>query len=160
MTDVSSRLQILTELRSENESLLSFGDALDAKLNTLFGSGSLVLALFSTMGVLNSDPWWYWLVVILSAVAYFAVLFRTIRELKPKEYSFPLPTSWCFLRDKYFPMEDNDILEKLISQNLCAMEKNKTILKDKAQAVGRGLWALPIIVVVLTVCRLFVTLTT
>ena len=61
MDEMSGKAQVLKELRSENEALLSFGDALDAKLNMLFGSGTLVLSLFSTLNLLDpgsevSDP--------------------------------------------------------------------------------------------------------
>ncbi len=159
MDEESSRVQVLTELRSEQEALLAFGDALDAKLNMLIGSGSLILGLFSTLGLVQPGPWWYWAVIIVSAIVYFCVLFRLGFALAPVSYHFPLLEDWDHLYSTYIPLSGNDLFNKLISQNLEAIELNKEINIRKAQAVKFGVWTLLTILVILSGCRLVLAMT-
>jgi hypothetical protein len=154
MNEETSRAQVLIELRNEQESLLDFGDALDAKLNMLVGSGSLILGLFSTFNMIQPGPPWYWVAIIVAGVAYFALLFWLGFSLSPKTYHFPLKADWDHLYATYIPLEGDELLDTMISQNIEAIEKNKAINSRKALAVCVGLWALPIMLVVLAGCRL------
>jgi len=158
MDKESSRVQVLTELRSEQEAVLSFGDALDAKLNMLIGSGSLILGLFSTLGMIQYGPLWYWGVIIIAGVAYFCLSFRLGSALAPASYHFPLPESWENLYKIYVPLEGEALFDKLISQNIEAIERNKAVNARKARAVTFGIWALPAILVILTGCRLILAM--
>ena len=158
MVKESSRIQVLTELRSEQQALLSFGDSLDAKLNVLIGSGSLVLGLFSTLGLIQVGPWWYWSVVIFSAIVYFGVLSWLGLALAPAQYHFPLLADWSYLYSTCIPLEGDSLIDTLISQNIVAIEHNKAVNTRKAQAVKFGIWALLAILVTLSVCRLLLAM--
>ena len=154
MDETSSRAQVLTELRTEQEALLEFGDALDAKLNMLFGSGSLVLSLFSALNLIQPGPWWYWALIIVLAVVYFCVLFRLGFGLSPRLYSFPLKADWEHLHKVYLTLEGEQLYNHLIRQNILSIEDNRKVTDRKARTVKFGIWALPAILVILTVSRL------
>jgi hypothetical protein len=158
MCKESSRLQVLDELRQEQESLLSFGDALDNKLNMLIGSGTLVLGLFAALGLMEEATFSYWLVIIISATGYWVSLFVLGLNFRPTTYHFPVKAEWDHLHKAYIPLEGDELLDKLISQNIEAIECNKEINQSKARAVTFGIWALLIIVVILSGCRVLLAI--
>jgi hypothetical protein len=155
-----SREEVLTELRHELSALLDFADALDAKLNMLLGSGSLVLGLFSSLGLLGLGqgglvaPGWYWCLVLGIAMAYLGSLAYLGFYVSPTKYHFPLKEDWDHLEKVYFPLEGAVLYEKLISQNIEAIERCKEVLERKARAVHEGIWALMGVLVILSVARL------
>jgi hypothetical protein len=154
----NSRAQVLVELRNEMKALLGFGDALDAKLNTLIGSGSLILGLFSTFGLVQFGPPWYWTVIIASSIVYLGSLFYLGIALKPTTYHFPIWTDWNHLYTTYIPLGEDDVSDLLISQLIEAIEKNQEVLTRKARAVSLGVWMLLAMLVMLAGCRLLLAI--
>lgn len=146
--------QILTEMRSEHQAFLAFGDALDAKLNTLLGSSSLLIALFAILGATSAAPVWYWLVVIGVTVIYLGGLIWVCAALQPTDYMLPIKANWDHIASTYFPLPYAEQIDYLISQHIVAIAANKIVLERKARAVRIGLWALLVALIILLANRM------
>ena len=153
-TESATHEQILAELRNEHQALLAFGDALDAKLNMLLGSGSLLIGLFAVLGSASAAPVWYWLVIIVVAIAYLGGLLWTGAALQPTGYALPIRADWAHLATTYFSLAGEVQIDYLISQHLVAIAANERVLARKALAVKVGLWALLVALVLLLANRL------
>jgi hypothetical protein len=150
--------QILTELRNEHQTLLAFGDALDAKLNTLFCSGSLIIGLFATLGSPSSAPVWYWLVIIGITICYLGSLIWAGAALQPTRYTLPIRADWNHIAQTYLPLPITEQICYLISQHLVAIAANERVLVGKARAAKLALWLLLSALVLLLANRLLLTI--
>ena len=144
---------ILTELRNEHQAILSFGDALDAKLNTLLGSGSLIIGLFAALGT-AAAPVWYWLIIIIVAIGYLGSLIWTGAAIQPTRYALPIRADWDHIAATYLPLPPAEQITYLISQHLVAIAANQQILIRKARAARLALWSLLVTLSILLANRL------
>lgn len=146
---------ILLELRAEQAALLDFGDALDAKLNLAFGGQGLVLGAFLALRTITGAPVWYWMILSLLVLLYVYATLSTLRMLFPQNYHFPLCADYDHLREEYARLTlETGLLETMISQNVEAIAKNKTLLARKSSAVKVGLVGVTVTLLLLTVLQM------
>ena len=131
--------QVLVELRSEHGQLLSFGDALDAKLTAVFQSMAIIIGLFSALGAITSAPIVFWVGIGALALAYLAGTVRALKAWSPLSYSFPIKADWDVIASECLPRGDTEMRELLISQYLISIAEIKTTLELKAEAAKWGI---------------------
>ena len=93
-SEVRTKALILAELQRYYDIQIAAGDSLDDKTHKIIAAGSLVLGLFSTLGMLEKGPVWYWGLIIGLAFLYLVSLIYLGSVLLPVEYDFPISANW------------------------------------------------------------------
>jgi hypothetical protein len=158
LNETENKILILSELKECYQAKLEAGEALDEKLHNLIAASGLVLAVFSTFGMIESGPVWYWVVIIAFGLLYLGSLVGLGREAVPKEYAFPVKAEWDELYTAYVPLDKPDLYDRLIYQYTLSIADVGKVIERKARAVRIGYWALPSLLILLSVARLVLVL--
>jgi len=145
---------VLHELQQHATAILSFGDALDGKLNLLMGLNSSALGIFIILGAAAQAPIFYWFGLIVIGLIYAGGVIRITRAFLPYDYEFPLLPEWEHLQTAYLNNEEEALLDILISQYLAVIEHDNTILERKSKAVEWGTVALFVTLLILSLLQL------
>lgn len=146
---------VLFELQAHANAILDFGDALDSKLNLLVGAAGVTLGLFSALGAINQVWQWYWYVMASVALCYCISVIVVTREFLPIDYHFPLLANWDHLQTTYLVLEEEEMLDRIISQYLVIIDKNNALLERKTFAVRGGMVLLFTTILILIVLQFF-----
>jgi len=157
-SETRNKALVLAELQKYQDALMDAGDSLDSKIHQLIAAGSLVLGLFSTLGMIQTGPVWYWVVVLVLAVAYLVSLIWLGSVLLPANYAVPIQADWANLYTAYVPLQEANLYDRMIKQYILAIEANSKVTERKAKAVRIGVWALMATLVILIGSRLLLAM--
>lgn len=146
---------ILFELQAHANAILDFGDALDNKLNLLVGASVVTLGLFSALGAVNQAGQWYWCVMAVVALCYCISIIVVVREFLPIDYHFPLLVDWDHLQTTYLVFEEEEMLDRVVSQYTVVIDRNNALLERKTFAVRFGMVMLFTTILILIVLQFF-----
>jgi len=136
--EIVNKRIILEELRLAFDKIYLTSDALDSKLQNLFGFSTAIVGITSTIQTAvfyNKVGFAFWIMVVLVVVLYFLMLWIVVRGLKPVKHNLQITDNWDVLVDRYFHVDEEDILNVNISQYLSAMDNVSKRNEPKITAV-------------------------
>lgn len=126
-------------------------------LKTIFNATSVIVAIGGSLQALRSGD-------IVSSEIYFGIMAATLAlfaivigiclwGMMPKRFDNPIMMNWETISSAFFGKDDRTVLEKMISQFLVAIDKNKAVIdgmvwKVKAAGVGFTLVVIGMIVLI------------
>ena len=148
-TDIASKRLVLDELRNAFDKIYATSDVLDSKLQSIFNFSSAIVAATSTIQAVifrNSVGFIFWVTLMVVILLYFAICWIVLRGVKPTTYNLPITNKWKEVRDRYFVLKEEAVLDLNISQHLYAMEDAQELNTPKLQAIKQTTFLMALIV--------------
>ncbi len=119
--NIPNKRMVLEEQRRAFDSIGAASSILDAKLQALLGSASLIISLVGTVQIAvlrQTGGWAFWLGLAVIISLYIWMVNVIIGGLKPLEYLTPISNDWDQLTEQFFDVDENEGLNQQISNYL------------------------------------------
>lgn len=146
----------LEEMRFTMQQLLSAGDALDQKVNTLLVAAGIVLTISTTLQISlspnRSDL--YWAILLVTIGLYITAVGIVLISSKPYTYHMAIAAKWEELEKHIFGKQERDAILDLLSGYVDQIQHNQKVngRKAKLQMYSIAVLALTVVSFVILVC--------
>ncbi len=129
---------VLEEQRRAFDHLAESSNALDAKLQTLLGSASLIISLVGTVQIVllkQAGGFFFWAGLLVVILLYLAMVGFILWGLRPVAHFEPIDSQWENLAIRYFNESEDHVLQYMISDYLYGIDYNGGLNNGKIRAL-------------------------
>jgi hypothetical protein len=160
--DIATLRLALDEQRRAFDKVDSSADALDQKLQALFGSASLIISLIGTLQIAilrDTAGVLFWVILGVVALLYSVMVIIILVGLQPLEYYEPTFSNWNTLDARLFHKPERDAVLLQIALYLDYIELNKEINNGKIAKIrwAAGLFGLILLILLVSMSVSFAT---
>lgn len=125
---------------------------------TILGTSSILVSLFAVFGVTNissKGTIFYIVAVILIAILYGILMFKSLLASVPKTFHYPIEPSEKEYAKAFLNKSRKDIIKQRIANYLDIIEKNEIYIKERRELAKEITVLLIVIVVFILIVSLF-----